>query len=121
MSDLAQSLGIGVVILLAFALVVLFGIAVFLLVKLIRMFSVVRSEMMPTQGKVAFWAALAYMVFPVDLLPDPIFLDDVGVAGAALAFLGHLVSKYNVTPDGDEDDEGSRPVTLDSKPARSTP
>jgi uncharacterized membrane protein YkvA (DUF1232 family) len=120
MEDLAQSLGIGVLILLAVAAVVLFAVAVYLLVRLVRMFSLVRSERMPMQGKVAFWASLAYMIFPVDLLPDPIYLDDVGVAGAALAFLSHLVSKYHVTPDdGDGEDDGA-PVPLDKRASRAS-
>ena len=37
--------------------------------------------------KFAFYGALAYMIFPVDVLPDPIFLDDVGVLAAALFYL----------------------------------
>jgi uncharacterized membrane protein YkvA (DUF1232 family) len=37
--------------------------------------------------KFAYYGALAYMIFPVDVLPDPIFLDDVGVLAAALFYL----------------------------------
>lgn len=37
--------------------------------------------------KFAFYGALAYTIFPVDVLPDPIFLDDVGVLAAALFYL----------------------------------
>jgi len=40
-----------------------------------------------TGGKVAFYGALLYTIFPVDLLPDPIYLDDIGVLAAALAVL----------------------------------
>ncbi|NUT32119.1 MAG: DUF1232 domain-containing protein, partial [Hamadaea sp.] len=35
-------------------------------------------------GKIAFWGALAYTILPIDLLPDPIYLDDMGVLGLAL-------------------------------------
>jgi uncharacterized membrane protein YkvA (DUF1232 family) len=38
-------------------------------------------------GKVAFYGALVYTIFPVDLLPDPIYLDDIGVLAAALLYL----------------------------------
>lgn len=41
-------------------------------------------------GKVAFWGALAYTIFPIDVLPDPIYLDDIGVLAAALLYLGRL-------------------------------
>ena len=37
--------------------------------------------------KFAFYGALAYTIFPVDVLPDPIYLDDVGVLAAALFYL----------------------------------
>jgi hypothetical protein len=39
------------------------------------------------EGKVAFYGALVYTIFPVDLLPDPIYLDDIGVLAAALYYL----------------------------------
>ncbi|MFG1776503.1 DUF1232 domain-containing protein [Micromonospora sp. NPDC049051] len=42
-------------------------------------------------GKVAFYGALAYTVLPIDLLPDPIYLDDMAVLTGALLYLGRLV------------------------------
>jgi hypothetical protein len=44
-------------------------------------------------GKVAFYGALIYTVFPVDLIPDPVYLDDMGVLTAALIYLTRLVHK----------------------------
>jgi Protein of unknown function (DUF1232) len=44
-----------------------------------------------TGGKVAFYGALLYTIFPIDLLPDPIYLDDIGVLAAALAFLTKML------------------------------
>jgi uncharacterized membrane protein YkvA (DUF1232 family) len=44
-------------------------------------------------GKFAYWAALVYLISPVDLLPDPIYLDDMAVVGGALFFLGRLLRK----------------------------
>ncbi|WP_410810141.1 hypothetical protein [Micromonospora sp. 067-2] len=44
-------------------------------------------------GKVAFYGALIYTVFPIDLLPDPIYLDDMGVLAGALIYLSRLVAK----------------------------
>ena len=44
-------------------------------------------------GKIAFYGSLLYTFFPVDLLPDPIYLDDMGVLAGALAYLTHLVRK----------------------------
>ena len=42
-------------------------------------------------GKVAFWGALIYTVLPVDLIPDPVYLDDMGVLAGALIYLTRLV------------------------------
>ncbi|NHO80268.1 YkvA family protein [Micromonospora sp. CMU55-4] len=45
-------------------------------------------------GKVAFYGALIYTILPVDLLPDPIYLDDMGVLAGALFYLGRLAVKH---------------------------
>ncbi|EEP73000.1 hypothetical protein MCAG_03327 [Micromonospora sp. ATCC 39149] len=45
-------------------------------------------------GKVAFWGALAYTILPIDVLPDPIYLDDIGVLAAALLYLNRLVRQH---------------------------
>jgi hypothetical protein len=45
-------------------------------------------------GKVAFYGALAYTVLPLDVLPDPIYLDDMGALAGALLYLGHLVRRH---------------------------
>ncbi|SCE84619.1 Protein of unknown function [Micromonospora chaiyaphumensis] len=44
-------------------------------------------------GKVAFYGALIYTILPVDVLPDPIYLDDMGVLAGALIYLGRLAAK----------------------------
>jgi hypothetical protein len=44
-----------------------------------------------TGGKVAFYGALLYAIFPIDLLPDPIYLDDMAVLGSALFYLNKLL------------------------------
>lgn len=43
-----------------------------------------------TGGKVAFYGSLLYTFFPVDILPDPIYLDDMAVVGTALVYLTKL-------------------------------
>jgi hypothetical protein len=42
-------------------------------------------------GKLAFYGSLLYTFFPIDLLPDPIYLDDMAVLGGALIYLTKLV------------------------------
>jgi hypothetical protein len=51
-----------------------------------------------TGGKVAFYGALLYTILPVDILPDPIYLDDMGLLAGALLYLTHLVRKQRATP-----------------------
>src|SRR5262245_27839493 len=51
------------------------------------------SELGGTGGKVAFWGALIYTILPIDLLPDPIYLDDMGVLAIALLYMTNLVRK----------------------------
>ena len=42
-------------------------------------------------GKFAFYGALLYAIFPIDILPDPIYLDDMAVLGGALFYLNRLL------------------------------
>lgn len=51
--------------------------------------------------KFAFYGALAYTVFPVDVLPDPIFLDDIGVLAAALLYLTKSLQERKGPPSPD--------------------
>lgn len=48
-------------------------------------------------GKVAFYGALLYTILPVDVFPDPIYLDDMGLLAGALLYLTHLVRKQRST------------------------
>lgn len=86
--DIAPSawVAIGVVAALI-AILTLIG-AIRLIVKVVRM----RRHLgeLPASGKLAFWGSLLYTVFPVDVLPDPIYLDDMAVLGAALLYLTRL-------------------------------
>ncbi|MGC4804687.1 YkvA family protein [Micromonospora sp. DT233] len=73
------------------ALATLVG-AVLLAIRLVRTRKMLGT--LGVGGKVAFWGALVYTIFPVDVLPDPIYLDDIGVLAAAVLYLGGLVRKH---------------------------
>lgn len=83
----------------AWVLVVIAGIlaiatlvgAVVLAVRLVRTRRLLTG--LGAGGKVAFYGALIYTIFPVDILPDPIYLDDMGVLAGALIYLTRLVHK----------------------------
>jgi uncharacterized membrane protein YkvA (DUF1232 family) len=65
--------------------------AIVLLVKLFRTRKLLAD--VGAGGKFAFWVALVYTIFPIDVLPDPIYLDDMGVLAGTLIYLTRLVQK----------------------------
>jgi len=73
-----------------FALATLVG-AVLLAVRVVRTRRLLGT--LGVGGKVAFYGALIYAILPVDLLPDPIYLDDMGVLAGALFYLGRLAAR----------------------------
>ncbi|MGW0824499.1 DUF1232 domain-containing protein [Streptomyces sp. NPDC002845] len=72
-----------VVVAVVLAAVVL-GIAVVLLLRLVRTRRELRRAGLPTGPRWVFWGAVLYLVLPADLLPDPVYLDDIGVLLLAL-------------------------------------
>ncbi|MET9129133.1 YkvA family protein [Streptomyces antibioticus] len=62
----------------------LLGGAVLVLVRLIRARQNLRRAGLPTGPRWIFWGAVAYFVLPADVLPDPVYLDDIGVLLLAL-------------------------------------
>jgi len=80
---IAVAVVVGVV-----ALLTLYGA-----VRLARKVLATRRQLGPltTGGKVAFYGSLLYTIFPIDLLPDPVYLDDMAVLGAALLYLTKLL------------------------------
>ncbi|HET6856082.1 MAG TPA: YkvA family protein [Streptomyces sp.] len=80
MSTEAKLILAGVAIVVAATLV----FTVVLLVRLVRAKRYLRQAGVPVENKIAFWGALLYTISPVDLLPDPILLDDIGVLLLAL-------------------------------------
>ncbi|WP_345574753.1 YkvA family protein [Streptomyces prasinosporus] len=70
-------------VLAVLAAVVLAG-SVAVLVRLVRTRRELRRAGLPTGPRWVFWGAVLYLVLPADLVPDPVFLDDVGVLLLAL-------------------------------------
>ena len=58
--------------------------AVAVLVRLVRTRRTLLRAGLPTGPRWVFWGAVAYLLLPADLLPDPIYLDDIGVLLLAL-------------------------------------
>ncbi|MEV1063495.1 YkvA family protein [Streptomyces sp. NPDC050263] len=66
---------------------VLFAVAAAVLVRLVRARRGLRRAGLPTGPRWVFWGAVAYFVLPADALPDPVYLDDIGVLLLALRSL----------------------------------
>ncbi|MET9777311.1 YkvA family protein [Streptomyces sp. NPDC006367] len=74
-----------VVILAAVSLAaVLLCVAVGVLVRLVRTRRELRRAGLPGGPRWVFWGAVLYLVLPADLVPDPVYLDDIGVLLLAL-------------------------------------
>ena len=65
----------------------LLAVAVGVLVRLVRTRQNLRRAGLPTGPRWVFWGAVLYLVLPTDLLPDPVYLDDIGVLLLALRSL----------------------------------
>ncbi|MEU1125866.1 YkvA family protein [Streptomyces sp. NPDC005899] len=61
--------------------------AAVLLVRVFRARRLLVDAGVPLHNKALMWAAVLYTVSPVDLLPDPVYLDDIGVLLLALRSL----------------------------------
>ena len=81
-------------------LVVMVAAAAYYLVRLLRMFRVVHNRLMPLGGKVAFWATLLYLVSPIDVLPDPMLIDDVALLAGAVTYITRLARGRGLTGEG---------------------
>lgn len=63
------------------------AVAVWVLARLVRTRRLMRRAGLPTGPRWVFWGAVMYFVLPADLVPDPVYLDDIGVLLLALRTL----------------------------------
>ncbi|MET8164409.1 YkvA family protein [Streptomyces sp. NPDC005329] len=75
------------VVVAVLAAVAVFAMAAALLVRLVRARRGLRRAGLPTGPRWVFWGAVLYFVLPTDVLPDPVYLDDIGVLLLALRSL----------------------------------
>ncbi|WP_055523091.1 YkvA family protein [Streptomyces graminilatus] len=71
-----------------------------LLVRLVRTRRDLRRAGLPTGSRWVFWGAVAYLVLPTDLLPDPVYLDDIGVLLLALRSMRNQAREFGIEIDG---------------------
>jgi len=87
--SLWTTLGVVAVVLI----VVFVLIALFLGIKLVRKHRQVHRPDTPVPTKVAYWLSLIYTVFPFDLLPDPVYFDDIVVLTGGLIYVSRSLTK----------------------------
>ncbi|MGA5065601.1 YkvA family protein [Streptomyces sp. c-19] len=75
---------------------VMAGYAAVLLVRVFRARRLLLDAGVPLRSKALFWAAVAYTVSPIDLIPDPVYLDDIGVLLVALRALHTAAARSGV-------------------------
>ncbi|MFF5763683.1 YkvA family protein [Streptomyces tanashiensis] len=76
------------------------GCAAVLLVRVFRARRLLMDAGVPLQSKALFWAAVVYTISPIDLIPDPVYLDDIGFLLLALRALHAAVAKSGAGPGG---------------------
>ncbi|MER5949564.1 YkvA family protein [Streptomyces sp. NPDC001904] len=90
---------------LVLAAIVVLAMVVAAAVLLVRVFKARRLLVdagIPLRDKALFWTAVIYTISPVDLLPDPIYLDDIGVLMVALKVLHSAAQRAGLERAGHE-------------------
>lgn len=80
----------------AVAALITLALAVVLLVRVFKARKLLVDAGIPLRNKALVWAAVIYTVSPVDLLPDPVYLDDIGFLLVALRSLHSAASAAGV-------------------------
>lgn len=93
------------------------AVALVLLRRLVRTRRDLRRAGLPTGPRWVFWGAVAYLLLPTDLVPDPVYLDDIGVMLLALRSLRSAVPAGALRPPASATLRGPRPVPRRSRKA----
>lgn len=86
------------------------GVAGVLLLRVLRARKLLVDAGIPLRDKALVWAAVIYTVSPVDLLPDPVYLDDIGFLLLALRSLHSAARAAGVGRRVERPVEAARPV-----------
>ncbi|MFB7935597.1 YkvA family protein [Streptomyces sp. NPDC056049] len=90
-----NSLWLAVAVVLAVAAA---ATAAVLLVRVFRARKILLDAGVPLRSKALFWAAVVYTISPLDLVPDPVYLDDIGVLLVALRALHTAAARSGALP-----------------------
>ncbi|MET0132077.1 MAG: DUF1232 domain-containing protein [Kibdelosporangium sp.] len=87
--DVLSALGVVALVLVVVSAVVVLVLAI----TMIRRHRRVHQPDVPVSAKVSYYGSIAYAVLPIDLLPDPILVDDIGVLATALVYTGSVLKR----------------------------
>jgi uncharacterized membrane protein YkvA (DUF1232 family) len=90
-----------VIVIAAVLAAMLLAVAVGVLVRLVRTRRTMRRAGLPTGPKWVFWGAVLYFVLPTDLMPDPVYLDDIAVLLLALRTMRNSLGEQEEGRPGD--------------------
>ncbi|MFF3883942.1 DUF1232 domain-containing protein [Streptomyces sp. NPDC001914] len=93
------------------------AVALVLLRRLVRTRRDLRRAGLPTGPRWVFWGAVGYLLLPADLLPDPVYLDDIGVMLLALRSLRAAVPSGALRAQASAAVRGARPASRESRKA----
>ncbi|WNI20730.1 YkvA family protein [Streptomyces sp. ITFR-16] len=105
------------IIVIAVLVLLTAGVACVLVVRVFRARKLLVDAGIPLHNKALVWAAVLYTVSPVDLLPDPIYLDDIGFLLMALHSLHAAARAAGIGTGGGE----GRPLEKAEPTGRSVP
>ncbi|MFJ5306553.1 YkvA family protein [Streptomyces sp. NPDC088350] len=90
-----------VIVIAAVLAATLLAVAVGVLVRLVRLRRGLRRAGLPTGPTWVFWGAVLYFVLPTDLMPDPVYLDDIAVLLLALRTMRNSLGEQEEGRPGD--------------------
>ncbi|NEA66176.1 YkvA family protein [Streptomyces sp. SID12488] len=85
-----------VIVIVAVLAAAALAVAGTLMVRLVRTRRDLRRAGLPTGSRWVFWGAVAYLVLPTDLVPDPVYLDDIGVLLLALRSMRNQAREFGL-------------------------
>lgn len=92
--DVLSTLGVVALVLV----VVSAAVVLVLAITMIRRHRKVHQPGVPVSAKISYYGSIFYTLVPIDVLPDPILIDDIGVLAAALLYIGRVLKRRKRTP-----------------------
>ncbi|MCE7010965.1 DUF1232 domain-containing protein [Kibdelosporangium philippinense] len=87
--DVLSALGVVALVVVIVSALVVLGLAI----AMIRRHRKVHQPDVPVSAKISYYGSIIYALSPIDALPDPVLIDDIGVLAAAVLYVGRVLKK----------------------------